>query len=65
MLENFTNFQNDIFIGRNEILRFALDDKIRYYFPCSFGLRSKNGFFDEALTGMANTCLHPFNIPRR
>ena len=65
MLENFTNFQNDIFIGRTEILRFALDDKIRYYFPCSFGLRSKKGFLEDALTGMANTCLHPFNISRR
>ena len=65
MLENFTTFRMTFLLDVFEILRFALDDKIRYYFPCSFGLRSKNGFFDEALTGMANTCLHPFNIPRR
>lgn len=31
----------------------------------SFGLRSKNGLLEDALTGMAKTVLHPFSQSKR
>ena len=32
---------------------------------CSLGFRSKKGFLEEALTGMANTCLQPSKMFKR
>ena len=42
-----------------------LKKSLIFYFGCSFGFLSKNGFLEEALTGMANTCLHPFKKSKR
>ena len=42
-----------------------LKKSLMFYFGCSFGFLSKNGFLEEALTGMANTCLQPSNIFKR
>ena len=36
-----------------------------FYLGCSFGFLSKNGFLDDALTGIANTCLHPSRMFNR
>ena len=35
------------------------------YHLSSFGFRSKNGFLEDALTGMAKTVLHPFSQSKR